>query len=235
MRVYQLVILFTALMLQMAQATTIDPAKRFPGYAPTILESEQKASEVFNEMNIRFRKIFPTQCTARAHTWSFELDRTHQIKTQKVFVFYTQAYHRYYAEKYDRKFIWWFHVSPYILIKNSNNSVEERVMDRAFSDQSQTMKEWTDMFIRSKEPCIENVPFASFEGDVTGYGASYNAQAHCYIVRAPMYDMFPADADHRERGARSELEWDIGQVYFAAKSLGFSDKKGFLRRTGLSN
>jgi len=208
-------------------------------YPSTIFANDQEVSTLFKGMENDFKRLRPWQlqfgseCTQRAETWTYELDKVMNIKSQKVFVFYTLAYHQFYKQKHGKSFRWWFHVSPYVLVKNSLGATEERVLDKEFSDAPQTMKEWTDIFIQSKENCIENVPFASFEGDVTGEGASYNKNAHCYIVRAPMYDMFPADADARERGARSTNDWDMGQVHYAAKSLPAGERKKFYKRVGL--
>lgn len=208
-------------------------------YASTIFENDQQVNELFKGMEDDFKMIRPwklqfgSECTQRAETWTYELDKVKNIKSQKVFVFYTIAYHQYYRQMKGKKFIWWFHVAPYVLVKNAEGKVEERVLDKAFSDTPQDMKSWTDIFIQSKEKCIENVPYASFEGDVTGEGASYNKNAHCYIVRSPMYDMFPGDADARERGTHSELAWDMSQVHYAAKSLPLGERNKFYKRVGL--
>ncbi len=210
-------------------------------YASTVLENDQKVSEVFKGMESDFKMIRPwkfqfgSECTQRAETWTYGLDKVQNIKAQKVFVFYTVAYHEYYRQLKGKKFIWWFHVAPYVLVKNASGNTEERVLDKVFSDSPQTMKDWTDIFILSKEKCIENVPFASFEGDVTGTGASYNKNAHCYIVRSPMYDMFPGDADARERGTRSQLDWDLKQVKYGIKALTNSEKTKYMSRVGLEN
>lgn len=222
-----------------AQTAPVDIAHRFPGYEPTVLESDAKVTEIFNGMETRFSMIRPwklqfgSECTQRAETWSYDLDKTKNIKLQKVFVFYTLAYHAYHREEQGRKFNWWFHVAPYVLVKNTAGQVEERVMDPAFADTAQTMKDWTDIFIKSKKPCIENVRFSDFEGDVTGEGNSYDKSAHCYIVRAPMYDLFPEHADAREKGHKSALEWDLNEVRYGAKALLPKARKEFFTRVGL--
>ncbi len=208
-------------------------------YASTIFQNDQKVNELFQSMEDDFKMIRPwklqfgSECTQRAQTWTYELDQVKKIKAQKVFVFYTVAYHQYYRQLKGKKFIWWFHVAPYVLVKNTEGKIEERVLDKVFSEKPQNMKDWTDIFIQSKEKCIENVPYASFEGDVTGNGATYDKNAHCYIVRSPMYDMFPGDADARERGVRSALEWDLNQVHYAAKSLPLGKRNKFYQRVGL--
>lgn len=211
------------------------------GYEPTVLENETQLASVFKKMDYDFKMIRPwklqfgSECTKRAETWAYDLSKTQNINSQKVFVFYTQAYHNYYRKAFNKKFIWWFHVSPFVLVKTDAGKVEERVIDKTFSDQPQTMKEWTDIFIKSKEACIENVPYKNFEGDITGTGASYNANAHCYIVRAPMYDMFPGDIDAREQGQQSKLEWNMDQVVFASKALTNGARKDYVKRTGLKD
>lgn len=208
-------------------------------YPSTVFENDAQVTDIFKGMEDDFKQNNPwklrfgSECTQRAETWTYELDKVKGIKSEKVFVFYTHAYQDYYFKKYKKNFKWWFHVSPYVLVKNAAGATEERVLDKEFSDAPQTMQEWTDIFIESHEKCIENVPFASFEGDVSSEGASYNKNAHCYIVRAPMYDMFPADADARERGTRSLMTWDMGQVHYAAKSLPYGERMKFYKRVGL--
>ena len=208
-------------------------------YASTIFENDQQVTDLFNGMENGFKPLNPwhlqfgSECTQRAETWTYDLYKTKNINAEKVFVFYTVAYHEYYQTLKGKNFKWWFHVAPYVLVKNADGKTEERVLDKEFATSPQSMKDWTDIFIESKEKCIENVPFASFEGDVTGTGASYNKTAHCYIVRAPMFDMFPADADARERGTRPQLDWDMDEVHYAAKSLPVAERNKFYKRVGL--
>jgi hypothetical protein len=224
---------------QFANAQAVDVSTRFPGYSPTVLESDAQAADLFNGMINDFKEFnilllqFGTQCTQRAETWAYELNKIHEVKSEKVFVFYTHAFKRYYQQIHHSNFKWWFHVAPYVLVKNAQGVAEERVMDKVFATKPQSMKDWTDLFIESKEACIENVPFANFEGDVSGSGASYNANAHCYIVRAPMFDMYPADIDNRERGLRPQMDFSIDQVLFGAKALNNRAKKDYLKRVGL--
>lgn len=224
-----------------AQTAPVDIAHRFPGYEPTVLASDAQVSDIFKGMETRFQYLRPwklqfgSECTQRAETWSYELNAVKKIKLQKVFVFYTLAYHEYHREQNDKKFRWWFHVAPYLLVKNGAGLVEERVIDPTFAETPLDMKGWTDIFVKSHQPCIENVPFSEFEGDVTGEGRSYNKSAHCYIVRAPMYDLFPEHADAREKGHKTALEWDLGEVRYGAKALTKKARKEFLARTGLLN
>jgi hypothetical protein len=48
-----------------------------------------------------------------------------------------------------------------------------------------------------------------------------------------MYDLFPQDVDAREKGQKSSLEWDLPEVYYAAKALTSAARKDFLARVGL--
>lgn len=218
---------------------TVDLQTRFAGYTPTVMDNTAQVDQVFTGLNKEFRKFnilnfqVGTQCTQRAETWTYGLDKINNVKAEKVFVFYTHAFKDYYRKANGEDFQWWFHVAPYVLAKDATGTVEERVLDREFADRSLTMKEWTDLFIDSKEKCIENIPFANFEGDVSASGASYNKTAHCYIVRAPMYDMYPADIDARQRGLRPQMDWDMGQVKFATHALPSAPRRTFLQQVGL--
>lgn len=223
-----------------AQATLADtPTSSASGFEPSVIETESELGKIFDELEYRFKGNRPlllqfgTQCTQRAHVWSYELNKTKNLKLQKVFVFYTHAYHAFYAKQHGKPFKWWFHVSPYAWVRTADGSIQERVIDGSFAEKPQTMKEWTDLFVESKEPCIEGVPFREFEGDVTAEGKSHNAAAHCYIVRAPMFDLFPADADAREKGQKSALEWDANEVHYASKALTAHARQKFMTRVGL--
>ena len=216
-----------------------DPAHRFAGYEPTVFENESQVVQLFKQMESSFKPLNPlflqfgSQCTQRAETWTYDWYKGASTKSEKVFVFYTLAFKEYYQNLHQKKFKWWFHVSPYLLVKAASGETAERVMDAEFSDKPQSMKEWTDLFIDSKQNCIENVPYANFAGDVTGVGASYDKSAHCYLVRAPMYDMYPMNIDAREQGQKSEMDWDLDQVRFGARALRNSARVDFLERVGL--
>ncbi|MBS1959732.1 MAG: hypothetical protein JST80_09695 [Bdellovibrionales bacterium] len=208
-------------------------------YEPTVFENDSQVTDIFNGMETGFKQLKPillrsgSECTQRAETWSYDLAVTKNVRLQKVFVFYTHAYQDYYYKTHGKYFKWWFHVSPFLLVKGENGAPEERVIDRTFADKPQTMKQWTDIFIESKEACVENVPFSEFEGDVSNEGKSYNKAAHCYIVRAPMYDLFPKSVEAREKGLKTSLEWDLDEVRYAVKALTSAARKKFLARTGL--
>jgi hypothetical protein len=210
-----------------------------PTPSPTILESESSAQRLFDGLERGFKGFRPlllqfgTQCTQRAHAWSYELDRVHQVITQKIFVFYTHAYQDFYVQKHGKRFKWWFHVSPFVLVKTATDQVEERTLDASFSDRPLSIQDWTDIFVESGKKCVENVPFADFEGDVTSEGRSHDASAHCYVIRAPMVDMFPLNVDARQKSQHHRDEWDLSQVFHAAQAMTASAKREYLRRVGL--
>src|SRR5690606_20231897 len=80
--------------------------------SPTILGSYSEAQSIFRQMNRSYYN--KSECTDRAHVWSYEEWRRQGLISRKVFMFFTNTYIRRY------NYGWWFHVSPYTLVKNGD-------------------------------------------------------------------------------------------------------------------
>src|SRR5690606_33089543 len=91
---------------------------------PTILSSYDQLSTIFNRMNRSWKS--QTECTDRAHIWSYEEWKRSGHVFNKVFLFFTDTYIRRY------NYHWWFHVSPYSLVKNGEGTTEY-VVDRKYT------------------------------------------------------------------------------------------------------
>jgi hypothetical protein len=243
-----------------AQLATSQPARLdlvAPGYSPTLFKSKAEVQALYDEMpwsefKPGARKINPSQCYMRAQLWTYDWYRNRKINAMKVFVFYTHTYKKYYeywatANKMnDKKFDWWYHVAPYVLVQSPDSQkLEEWVLDPTFaylggddSDKPMDMKSWTDLFVVSKRACKEFVSYKEFQCEVEGAGEDCATRKfgteHCYIVRqpAPVYD--PDQIADTEEGKRSGFDWDYNKTLEAVDKApaGNKNEEFWRRRIG---
>lgn len=173
-------------------------------YSPdaTVLESYDKAYSIFRGMNRSWRN--KSECTDRAQVWTYEEWRKHGLISKKVFLFFTNTYIRRY------RFHWWFHVSPYTLVRDGEG-VTEYAMDRRYSRTPLTMKSWTDIFIRSKRHC----PVTSY----SYYRSHKNGREHCFAVKSSMYNRLPYHVRQQEDNGRSVSGFSRSEVNFSYRAF----------------
>lgn len=170
--------------------------------APTVLDSYSHAQSIFRQMNRNYYD--KSECTDRAHVWSYEEWRRQGLISRKVFMFFTNTYIRRY------NYGWWFHVSPYTLVKDGD-SVTEYVMDRRFNSSPRTMKSWSDGFIYSKKEC----PVTTYHN----YRANNNGPEHCYHVKSHMYNRLPLHVEYEERGSKPKTQFSTSEVNFSYRAF----------------
>lgn len=171
----------------------------FQTYFPTIIPSQQRGNDLFNELEYKHNN---SECYNRAHAWTYSWRIKHHIYSSKAWIFFTRKYIR----KYD--FQWWFHVAPMLHIA-SDESVIERIADKKFSKRLQTMKEWSDTFMRNKVEC----PLI----DLYSEYANYPETGWCYIMKTNMYYYQPIDLETYERDGKSRTSWNYLEVIQAYK------------------
>lgn len=168
-------------------------------YEPTLLNSINDASQVFRRMRRDYQG--ESQCYNRAHIWTWEEFNRSQLKSKKYFLFFTSRYIRTY------RYNWWFHVTPAVSI----NGVGDRMLDRRYTLEIKSIKDWTDKFIYSKRSC----PI------VFKYNDYFNNQfaEHCYLIPVSMYFWQPRDIERRDRlgiEKSSFIKSEIGHAYWEA-------------------
>jgi hypothetical protein len=171
-------------------------------YSATILPNYTSAEKIFQGMNVNWKLI--TECTDRAHVWSYEEWKKHNLYSKKVFLFFTNTYIREYRHE------WWFHVSPYTLIKEDGRVVE-KIMDRIYADSPQSMKDWTDMFVFSYKTC----PVSSY----AFYRSHKESSEHCYLVKTPMYYRLPYHIRMMEDHARYKSSFNRSEVEYSYRAF----------------
>jgi hypothetical protein len=150
-------------------------------FTPTVLASEAAANKMFQRLNPFYKRI--SECSNRAHVWSYEEFSKNGIKTEKAFVFFTAAYIN------RNRFKWWFHVAPMVSVKKKGK-IEKLVMDYRYNHRPVTVKEWTDTFVFSKRECKETKKFSEYD---------VNPQTEdCYVIFTPMHYWVPRDIHNQE-------------------------------------
>jgi hypothetical protein len=123
---------------------------------------------------------------------------------RKVFLFFTNTYIRRY------RFGWWFHVSPYTLVQGED-SIQEWIMDRRYTRSPYGMKNWTDVFIRSKRFC----PVSTYRN----YRANRNGSEHCFVVKSAMYYRLPLHVRNKEDYGTIKSSFSRGEVNFSYRAF----------------
>ena len=167
-------------------------------YEPSDLGSYERAEAVFYSLDRSMKKR--SQCYQRAHLWSYYMWRSQGIKSQKVFMFYTDRYIRNY------KFKWWFHVAPFVVADKV-----EYVVDRTFTNGPLEMNEWTDVFMENKAKCPNIAAYSEYEKN------QYTQD--CYLLKVPMYYYQPLNLEALEGGeyVDSFRSWEIDHAKRADK------------------
>lgn len=201
-----------------AQTTELD--RLYPGYVPTVFHSYDEVTKVFDDqmpMGFKTGNWGPSsQCYQRAELWSYNFYRNYRVNAMKVFVFYTHTYRQAYHAMYGKKFEWWFHVAPYLLVRDASTQIlKEFVVDPTFSDTPQEMKPWTDMFVETHRKCAEFVPFEKFEAEVRNGPDAIFGKEHCYIVRSPATDYDPTDVEARSLGQKTGFVYGMDELHQA--------------------
>lgn len=168
----------------------------------TVLPSYSEASTIFNGMNRSYYN--KTECTDRAHVWSYEEWKKYKLISRKVFMFFTSTYIRRY------NYNWWFHVSPYTLV-SENGMITEYVLDRRFINAPQTMKSWSDVFIQSKKSC----PISTY----AHYRANNYGPEHCFHVKSHMYNRLPLHVENEENTGQSRSQFNKSEVNYSYRAF----------------
>ncbi len=184
-----------------AEWPSVETPSVLPAYEADILD-ESRMGQWFKSMNRRTR--YRAQCYNRAHVWAYEAYRDLNIRSEKVFMFFSSRYIREYHYR------WWFHTAPLTRVQTPAGT-EPRVMDPGFFDRPVPLKTWSDDFIKPKTPCKVVQRYSEY--------ASVPHTEYCYFMMAPMYMWQPKDLEAVDRGSpvkeRFE-EFDIQTAYSQA-------------------
>ena len=170
-------------------------------FEPTVLPNSRAAQEMFDRLDADY--IRRSECTDRAHIWSFDEYKRSGISTMKAFIFFTASYIN------KNNFKWWFHVAPMIKVQE-NGKIVDRILDYQFMDRPVTVKEWTDMQVHSKRDCKVTTKFSEYD---------VNPQTEdCYMIYESMYYRLPGDIHAQELRNEYRSSFSESEVNFARKT-----------------
>lgn len=176
--------------------------QKFQNYSPTIIKSNKTAKAYFWESRVSRGE---TQCYNRAHVWAYELWKNHQVKSQKIFLFFSRKYIR------ERNFGWWFHVAP-LLVVDEWSGKSEKVIDPRYINAPRSISWWTGKFVAGDLNCPEIQKYSDY--------ADYPFSQDCYVLKTPMYIYQPLDMEMQE-------VWGIEKSNFVKEDLQWAYKEAF--------
>lgn len=169
-------------------------------FAPTDLQSVEKATEIFDSM-LNDGDKSRSECFKRAHMWSFDMWSKLGIQSEKLFVFYTKRF----AILED--FEWWFHVAPVVTAGGV-----DYVLDGTFMEKPMQVKEWAAFFMKTDKvtcPVIEK--YQDFEDN------QWNRL--CYLMKVPMYYLSPLNIEERDKKGTERNQWVLEELQDARRAF----------------
>jgi hypothetical protein len=170
---------------------------RFQDYIPTTIKTHSLARRYFAEARYNPKE---SQCFNRAMVWTYEWWRNHEIRSNKIFIFFTRNYIR----KYN--FEWWFHVAPYVHVLKEGKVVE-RVMDIKYTSGPLQIPSWTNIFMKNNAKCPVITKYSEY--------ADFPYEYDCFIQRTNMFTYQPADLQMYEAWGYSKTNFNFNEVQAA--------------------
>jgi len=168
-------------------------------YVPTTIKSFSKASALHRKGR---RNPKESQCFNRAMVWSYEWWKEDQIKSMKIFIFFTRNYIR----KFN--FDWWFHIAPYVHVYDGNK-ITEKVMDLKYTSKPTSFRQWSNIFMHNNSECSFITKYSEY--------ADYPYHGDCFFMRTHMFTYQPADLQMYEAWGYSKDQFNLSEVNGAYK------------------
>jgi hypothetical protein len=170
-----------------------------PVYTPTPVQ-EKDLGKIFKNMNPFMKR--KSECSDRAHVWSWDEFERSGIQSEKAFLLLTDTYIK------RHRYKWWFHVAPMF----TTTSGKKFVMDKQFLDRPVTFEQWKNFLVFSKRECVTDFRFLD-------YDAGADQTQDCYVKFEPMYYYIPGEIGARENG-KAKTNWYSNEVN-ASRSRAF--------------
>lgn len=165
-----------------------------PAYTPSVISSAE-ANNLFNRMNKNYTR--KSECSDRAHVWTYDEFQNNGLLGQKAFIFFTDAYIK------RTRFKWWFHVAPMYDVQ-TGDGVQKMVFDYMYKSRPVPVAEWKGMMVHSGRECVMDFNF-------NDYNAGADQSQDCYMKFTSMYYHFPAEIGSKENGTY-RTAFDQGEV-----------------------
>ncbi len=167
-------------------------------FDPSIVQGLAEATNIFNRMRRNYQSN--SQCYNRAHIWDYEEFKRSGLRSQKLFLFFTNRYIRNY------RYGWWFHVTPMVQV-SEEGAIVSRVLDRRYTSVPLTIKNWTDKFIYSHRTCPVAVKYSDY--------VRHQNVEDCYLIPRSMYFWQPRDIAREERTGSVKNQFISSEVNHA--------------------
>lgn len=179
---------------------SVDP---MTNYSPSNVKSDDLARKIFSSLNVKTKRS--SQCFNRAHIWAKQMFDNFNVKSMKIFLFYTKRFRREVSNK------WWFHVAPMI---NVNGQL--KVMDREFTRKPITDKRWEEIFTgKMDNPGNYRCKRISHIKDF--YDAYNTENEFCNIIHTSMFYRSPNDMKRLDKTGEEQKKWLDWEIKAAAK------------------
>lgn len=165
-------------------------------------------------------------CANRAHIWTYDLARFHNVRAAKIFLFYTAI------NGSQDDVTWWYHVAPLVL---SNGQYV--VLDGGFPGSVRgpvTIGQWLNRFARTPDCTMLTAADDDLEQYFKIATVLPSTRGVCYYRLTPMYYQFPISvAYHDIDGTYSPTGWnseDLIDACMQGMSGGFIFKRHFCKK-----
>ena len=148
-----------------AETPPFESNERTQEFTPTILPSYTAASRLLESFSNS--DVAGSQCYDRAHVWAYSAGKSY-VHVRKSWIFFADHF----IEK--NHFKWWFHVAPIVSVK-MQGIVQERIVDRKFSEFPLKVNLWTDLFMVEKQTCKEIDRYTDY--------SEHPDENDCYLIK----------------------------------------------------
>jgi hypothetical protein len=95
-----------------------------------------------------------------------------------------------------------------------DNQVKERIMDIKYSKRPEKINDWSNIFVRTNEPCPVVESFSDY--------ANSPESGSCFVLKSSMYQYIPLDLEEEELKGSPKTKWlrdEIKQAYLNGFNL----------------
>jgi hypothetical protein len=177
-------------------------------YTPTRVP-EAEIMSLFKSLRKGSRTF--SQCYNRAHIWAYEVKKSFDINSMKVFLFFTTKFIR------EHDYRWWFHVAP-ATYTESHDLLTFTVLDPYFTSTPLPLNDWIHLFMPKTIKCPEINLYSEFEKN--------QEKESCFTMNSSMYYVQPRDLKLLEERSEERITWKKNEIKRAYRN-GFGIWKNY--------
>jgi hypothetical protein len=196
--------------LEEESAKTLETALITPmhNYEATNIESMELVEQMFKTLKDG-TKWWNNQCFNRAYIWAKQMYNSNEIRSKKIFIFYTKKYRREINKK------WWFHVAPMVEVNG-----EDIVLDKEFMRTPVTRQVWLTKFTeKMAKKGMPDYQCSIIENMNDFYEQSNQDNEYCNVFVTSMYYRAPIDMSNLANKGVEKNKWSNREIKAAAKNI----------------